>query len=47
MFNFATLLIGGVLLGVVVAITAHLWKNRNKGCGGNCSGCGMDCNTVK
>lgn len=32
------------LLGVAVgAIAANLWKNRNKGCCGNCTGCTQCC----
>lgn len=32
------------VLGVAVgAIAANLWKNRNKGCCGNCAGCTQCC----
>ncbi|MDL2218174.1 FeoB-associated Cys-rich membrane protein [Christensenellaceae bacterium OttesenSCG-928-M15] len=42
--NLATILVGGVLLGILVAVTLHMRNDRKRkkaagGCGCNCAGC--------
>ncbi len=41
--NMGTIVVGGVILAIVVAIIHSMWKDKKSGkssCGGNCGACG-------
>lgn len=47
--NFATLLVGLIVLGLVSAVCVKLYRDKKAGrysCGGNCGSCGC-CNHCK